>query len=71
VFTAMDRPRDKDQSVSGAVISVTLPVTNFSTTTGCSMTVVLQRYKEPPFLSNFLLSFLIQFVSMFAFFLVI
>jgi hypothetical protein len=71
----MDRPRVKDQSVSSAVITVTLPVTLISVSlldalwlSCCSDT---KNHLLSFFLSNFLLSFLIRFFSLFAFFLVI
>jgi hypothetical protein len=67
VFTAMDRRRVKDQSVSGAVITVTLPVTVISVPLwmfyDCRVAAI-QRTTFSFFLSDFLLSFLIHFVSL-------
>jgi hypothetical protein len=67
VLTAMDRPRVKDQSVSGTVITAALPVTVISVRLldafwlSCSSDT---KNHLSFFLSNFLLSFLIHFVSL-------
>jgi hypothetical protein len=74
VFTATDRPHVKEQSASGAVITATSPVTILSAQLLDALWLsctAIQRTNFSFFLSNFLLSFLMHSVSLFAFSLVI